>query len=81
MAVRKKVKQLYFSFFEKPELLAANFIMRLQGRLNLVKNIKRGSRLTKEQIRQVREYWNSFKSISPPRTSFRWRIMILPEKY
>lgn len=64
MAVSKKVKQLYFSIFEKPDLLVANFIMRLQERHNLAKNIKKGSRLTKEQIREVREYWKPYKKIS-----------------
>ena len=64
MAVSKKVKQLYFSIFEKPELFVANLIMRMQERHVLAKNIKKGSRLTKEQIREVREYWKPYINIS-----------------
>lgn len=65
MAVSRKMKNLYFSIFEKPETLAANAIEIFQARVNRNKNMDRKYRLSKEQKRQIREFWKPYKNISP----------------
>lgn len=49
MAVSKKLKKLYFSFFEKPEIFVANTISKFQERRNLKRNLDKSFKLTKEQ--------------------------------
>lgn len=65
MAVSKKLKNLYFSFFEKPETFAANTISKIQERRNLNKNLKRSYKLTKAQKKAIRDFWAPYKKISP----------------
>lgn len=64
MAVSKKLKNLYFGFFEKPEVFAANIISTYQARMSLRKNIKKDYRLTKEQKDDIRTFWKPYKKIS-----------------
>ncbi len=64
MAVSKKLKQMYFSFFEKPEILAANAISRLQERRALKRNIDENFKLTKEQEKQIKDFWKPYCRVS-----------------
>lgn len=64
MAVSKKLKRIYFSFFEKPEVLAANLITKVQEARNLRKNIDKSYKLTKEQKKQIKEFWKPYCRIS-----------------
>ncbi len=64
MAVSKKLKGLYFSFFEKPEIFVANMISKYQERKNLKININKKRKLTKAQKRQIKEFWSPYKKIS-----------------
>ena len=64
MAVSKKLKNLYFSFFEKPEIFAANMISKYQERKSLRKNLKKEYKLTKEQKTQIREFWKPYRKVS-----------------
>lgn len=65
MAVSKKLKEIYFSFFEKPELFAANAISKFQEKRNLKKNLDKSYRLTKEQKKQIKDFWGSYCRVSP----------------
>jgi len=65
MAVSKKLKNIYFSFFEKPEIFTANTISKFQERNKLRKNIKKDHKLTKEQIAAIRKFWLPYRRISP----------------
>ena len=49
MAVSKKLKRIYFNFFEKPEIVVANTITRFQEKRNLNRNLDKSFKLTKEQ--------------------------------
>lgn len=64
MAVSRKIKKLYFSFFEKPEIFASNTISKYQERRNLRKNINKEHKLTKEQKAEIRDFWSPYKKIS-----------------
>ena len=64
MAVNKKIKELYMSFWEKPELFVANLISDIQERTYLRKFIDKKSKLTKEQKKQIKDYWKPYKKIS-----------------
>ena len=64
MAVSKKLKSLYFDFFEKPELFAANAISRFQEWKALENNIKKEYKITKEQQARIKEFWRPYKRIS-----------------
>lgn len=65
MAVSKKLKSLYFSIFEKPELFVANAISKYQERKSLKKNLNKKNRLTKAQKKEIRKFWSPYKKISP----------------
>lgn len=65
MAVSKKLKGLYFSFFEKPEIFAANTISKIQENRNLNRNLDKSFKLTKEQKRQIKEFWKPYCRVSP----------------
>lgn len=65
MAVSKKLKSLYFSIFEKPEVFAANMIATLQEKSNLNKNLNRKFKLSRKQKKEIREFWRPYKNISP----------------
>ncbi len=60
MAVSKKAKQFYTSFFGKPELLAANLISNVQEKRKMLRNLDKSYHLTKEQQDAVREYWKPY---------------------
>lgn len=64
MAVSKKAKNLYFSIFEKPEIFAANMISKVQENTYLRKYINREGKLSKDQKRQIKEFWKPYKNIS-----------------
>jgi hypothetical protein len=64
MAVSKKLKSFYFSFFEKPEIFTANVISKLQERRNLKKNINKNYKLTKEQKKEIKAFWAPYKRVS-----------------
>lgn len=64
MAVNKNLKKLYFGFFEKPEIFSANTISVLQEIKLRNKNIKKSSKLTKAQKKEIREFWKPYKRIS-----------------
>lgn len=64
MAVNKKLKKLYFNFFEKPETFAANVISNRQERKNLKKHLAKGKKLTKAQKKAIRDFWAPYTKIS-----------------
>ena len=64
MAVSKKLKQFYFTLFEKPETFTANTISRLQEIRTLNKNIDKSFKLIKDQKRQIKEYWKPYCHVS-----------------
>ncbi len=64
MAVSKKIKTLYFSLFEKPETFAANTIEKLQANINLKRNIDRKFKLTREQKKEIKEFWKPYCRVS-----------------
>lgn len=65
MAVSKKLKSIYMNIFEKPETFAANRISKYQERKNLRKNLDRSFKLTREQNRQIKEFWKPYCRVSP----------------
>ena len=65
MAVSKKLKSFYFSIFEKPEILAANTIARIQEQINLKRNTDKSFKLTKAQKKQIKDFWRPYCRISP----------------
>lgn len=64
MAVSKKIKNLYFSFFEKPEIFAANIISKIQENKNLKKNLEKSYKLTKSQKSEIKKFWAPYSKIS-----------------
>lgn len=52
MAVSKNAKELFNSFFEKPEVFAANLISNFLERRNLLKFRNKDFKLTKEQKKE-----------------------------
>lgn len=64
MAVSKKLKNIYQNFFEKPETFAANTISKFQERRNLKRNIDKSFKLTKEQKKQIRDFWKPYCHVS-----------------
>lgn len=64
MAVSKKLKKLYFGFFEKPELFAANTISRFQANWDLRKNIDKTCKLSAEQKKQIKDFWKPYCRVS-----------------
>lgn len=64
MVVSKKLKQLYFDFFEKPELFVANTISKLQEISNLNKNIDKKFSLTRKQKNQIKVFWKPYCRVS-----------------
>lgn len=64
MAISKKIKEFYNNFWDKPELFVANRISDLQEFLYLRKYIDKTHRLTKEQKKQIKEYWKPYAKIS-----------------
>lgn len=65
MAVSKKLKSLYFGFFEKPETVAANTIERLKAEIALMKNSDKSYKLSSEQKKQVKAFWKPYCRVSP----------------
>ena len=64
MAVSKLAKKIFTSFFEKPELFAANLISNFQEKRYLKRYLDKSSRLTKEQKKAIRDFWKPYKKIS-----------------
>ena len=65
MAVSKKAKELYTGFFDGIETFAANTISNFQEDRYLKKYIDRTTRLTNEQIEQIKEFWSPYCKVSP----------------
>lgn len=64
MAVSKILKDIYFGFFEKPEVYVANIIEKIQQKRNLNKNLDKSFKLTKEQKKQIKDFWKPYGGIS-----------------
>lgn len=64
MAISKKLKAFYMNFWETPELWMTNGINFLQEWKCLYKNIDKRYKLTKEQKKQIREFWKPYCRIS-----------------
>lgn len=64
MAVSKKLKSIYFNFFEKPELFAANTISRIQQYIQLMKNLDKKCKLSSEQKKQIKNFWKPYCRVS-----------------
>lgn len=64
MAVNKKLKSIYQKLWEAPELLTANAISNIQEIRYLSKYLDKSYRLTKEQKREIKNYWKPYKNIS-----------------
>ena len=64
MAVSKRLKKIYFRFFEKPEIFTANAIARLQAYVSMKQNMDRSFHLTKEQIKEIRDFWKPYSLVS-----------------
>ena len=64
MAVSKLAKKIFTSFFEKPEIFAANTISNIQERRYLRKYLSKDCPLTKEQKQEIRDFWKPYKKIS-----------------
>lgn len=64
MAVSKKIKQLYFGFFEKPETFAANTIEKIQAKIKLNKNLDKNFKLTTSQKQEIKKFWKPYCRVS-----------------
>ena len=69
MAVSKKAKSIYMNFFDGIETSAANFISDYQEKKYLKKHIDRSAKLTKEQKKQIKEFWKPYCKIS-----YKWAL-------
>lgn len=65
MAVSKRLKKVYFQFFEKPEIFTANTIARIQAFMSLRRNLDSSVKLTKKQKKQIKDFWKPYCSVSP----------------
>lgn len=65
MAVSKRLKRIYFNFFEKPEILTANIIVKFQERRNLRRNLNKSFKLTKKQKKEIADFWKPYCKVSP----------------
>ena len=64
MAVSKRLKRIYFGFFERPEIFAANAISKFQEKRSLKRNIDKSFKLTKEQKKQIKDFWKPYCRVS-----------------
>lgn len=64
MAVSKKLKAIYNKIFETPELLVANIISNIQERVKLAKYLDKSHKLTKQQKKEIQNYWKPYRRIS-----------------
>ncbi len=64
MPVSKKLKALYLGFWEKPELFVANLISDFQQNRTVNKYRDKKFKLSKEQKKQIKEYWKPYGRIS-----------------
>lgn len=64
MAVNKKIKNLYTGFFDGIETWTANIISNFQEKKYLKKYRDKSYRLTKEQAREIQEFWKPYCRIS-----------------
>ncbi len=64
MAVSKKLKAFYMSFFDGIETWTANRISDFQENRYLKRYIDKSKKLTKEQIKEVKEFWKPYKKVS-----------------
>lgn len=65
MAISRKLKSFYMNFWEIPETWVANCITYFQEFIYLRKNLAKGVKLTKEQKKQIKDFWKPYCSISP----------------
>lgn len=64
MAVSKRAKGIYTNFFDGIETFAANTISDIQERKYLKKYIDTKAKLTKEQKKQIKEFWKPYCRVS-----------------
>ncbi len=64
MAVSKRAKGIYTNFFDGIETFAANTISDIQERKYLNKYIDKNGKLTKEQRKQIKDFWSPYCSVS-----------------
>lgn len=64
MAVSRLAKKIFTGFFEKPEVFAANVISDIQEHRYLKRYLDKSCPLTKEQKKQIRDFWRPYKKIS-----------------
>ncbi len=65
MAVSKKAKKLYTGFFDGIETFAANTISDLQEKRYLKKYLDKTTKLSKDQKKQIKEFWAPYCKVSP----------------
>lgn len=65
MAVSKKAKELYMNFFDGIETFVANAISVVQEKKYLKKYIDKEHKLSKEQIKEIKEFWKPYCKVSP----------------
>lgn len=64
MAVSKRLKSFYMSFFDGIETWTANRISDYQEKRYLKRYIDKSSKLTKEQKKEIKEFWKPYKRVS-----------------
>ena len=64
MAVNKKLKALYMGFFDGIETWTANRISDIQEIASLNKNRDKSFKLTKEQKKEIRDFWRPYCRVS-----------------
>ncbi len=64
MAVNKKLKAFYIRFWQAPENLASKIIMFVQNTAILRKKLDPSFKLTREQKKEVREFWKPYARVS-----------------
>jgi len=65
MAVNSKLRSFYHGLFDGLENFSANNIMKIQEWRYLLKYTNRKNKLTREQKKQIRQYWKKYTHISP----------------
>ena len=64
MAVNKKLKNIYNKIWEKPELFAANTILKVQEKSKMKKYLDPEFHLSEDEKYQIKEFWKPFYNIS-----------------
>lgn len=64
MAISKKIKAFYTGFWDRPETFVANMIECLLEKRSLKKYLDKTYKLSKEQKKEIKNYWKPYKKIS-----------------